>query len=293
MKCKQDPHVERVAESSELLSVVRVSMRVGRRCMRAYSHAKSPKVFTQPQLLTCLILKAYTKASYRGVIELLALMPAVYEAIGLRQLPDHSTLCKFAERKDVQAIVDRCLARLVKEVGASERIVEAAADSTGMETSAASVHFMAASGRKRRRFVKLSMVVICGLLLPAALDVDFGPSSDLKQGYRLTRKASKVFMPRTLYADSGYDSEEWHRQCWEDWGTMSHAPPVIRSRSGEVGGTYRWLMKNKWPGYGRRWDIETVNSAMKRSLGSTLRARSDTALKREAALRVLTHAIKV
>ncbi|MFN7019764.1 MAG: hypothetical protein ACK4WH_00370 [Phycisphaerales bacterium] len=159
-KSRGNSHVERVAESSELLAVVRVSMRIGRRCMRACSHAKSPKVFTRPQLLACLILKACTRTSYRGVIELLALMPAVYEAIGLRQLPDHSTLGKFAERKDVLAIVDRRPARLVEEVGAGERIVEAAADSTGMETGAASVHFMAASGRKRRRFVKLSMVGI-------------------------------------------------------------------------------------------------------------------------------------
>lgn len=233
------------------------------------------------------------RTGYRGDITLPALMPAVHGAVGLRQLPGHSTLCKFAKRQDVQAIVDRCPARLVEEVGAGGRIVETAADSTGMETSAARVHFMAASGRERRRFVKLSMVVICGLLLPAALDVDFGPSSDLKQGYRLIRKAARVFTPRTVYADSGYDSDEWHRQCWEDWGVMSHAPPVVRSKSGEVGGKYRWMMKEKWPGYGRHRDIETVNSAMKRSLGSTLLARSDTALKREAAIRVLTNAIKV
>ncbi|MFN7022466.1 MAG: hypothetical protein ACK4WH_14215 [Phycisphaerales bacterium] len=51
----------------------------------------------------------------------------------------------------------------------------------------------------------------------------------------------------------------------------------------------------RWCGhrYGRLWDIETVNSAMKRSPGSTLRARTGTALKREAAIRVLTRAIKV
>lgn len=162
-----------------------------------------------------------------------------------------------------------------------------------METSAACMHVMAASGRKRRRFVKLSMAIICGLLLPAALVVDFGPSSDLKQGYRLIRKAAGVFTPATLYADSGCDSDERHRQCWEERGTMSHAPTVVRSGSGLVGGRYRWMMNQKWPDYGKRWDIETVNSAMKRSPGSTLRARSETALKREAALRVLTHAIKV
>ena len=141
--------------------------------------------------------------------------------------------------------------------------------------------------------MKLSLVIICGLLLPATLDVDFGPSADLKQGYRLIRNAAKVFTPSRLWADSGYDSEEFHRQCWEDWGTMSCAPPVIRSRNGQVGGTYRWAMQNKWPAYGRRWEIETANSAMKRTLGSTLRARSDIALKREAAIRVLTHALKV
>lgn len=165
-------------------------------------------------------------------------------------------------------------------------------DFEGLDSERGSTRALA-SGRKRRRFVKLSMVAICVLLLPAALDFDIGPSSDLKQGYRLVRKASKVFTPATMYADSGYDSEEWHRRCWEEWGTMSHAPPVVRSRSGQVGGMYRWMMTNKWPGYGRRWDIETVNCAMKRSLGSTLRARSDTAIKREAAIRVLTHAVKV
>jgi hypothetical protein len=53
------------------------------------------------------------------------------------------------------------------------------------------------------------------------------------------------------------------------------------------------MMKEKWPDYGKRWDIETANNAMKRNLGSTLRARSDTALKREASLRVLAYAIKV
>lgn len=53
----KDRHVDRVAKGSELLAVVELSMRVGRRCMRSYRHAKSPKVFTQPQLLACLILK--------------------------------------------------------------------------------------------------------------------------------------------------------------------------------------------------------------------------------------------
>jgi hypothetical protein len=105
---------------------------------------QSPKIFTQPHQLICLILKAYTTSAYRCLMELLALMPAVYEAIGLRQLPDYSTLWYLAEPKDVLAILDRCLTELVKDVGTGEWIVEAA-DSTGLDVKAASMHFMAAS----------------------------------------------------------------------------------------------------------------------------------------------------
>ncbi|WP_437202462.1 hypothetical protein [Planctomicrobium sp. SH664] len=39
--------------------------------MAPYSHLKSPHKFTQEQLLTCLILRAYLKTTYRGVIEFL------------------------------------------------------------------------------------------------------------------------------------------------------------------------------------------------------------------------------
>jgi hypothetical protein len=260
--------------------------------MRAYAHENSPKVFTQPQLLCCLILKAYLNTTYRGVVEQLALMPKVYNAIGLRQLPHYTTLQKFAERKDVLAIADRCLARLVRSIDPA-RIRDAAIDSTGIETTSASVHYTARSGRKRSKFVKLSMIVLCGLLMPAALVVDWGPSHDLKQAGRLRAKAARVIRPGILWGDSAFDSEEWHRGCWDDWGVMSYAPPVVRSKDGSIGGDRRWLMQRKWPGYGARWDIETAHSAMKRRLGSTLAARTPRTLRHEAAVIALTYAVIV
>jgi hypothetical protein len=58
----------------------------------------------------------------------------------------------------------------------------------------------------------------------------------------------------------------------------------VRAKDGSVGGDRRWLMKEKWPGYGQRWDIETAHSAMKRRLGSTLAAQTPRTLKNEAAL---------
>jgi len=43
--------------------------------------------------------------------------------------------------------------------------------------------------------------------------------------------------------------------------------------------------------YGQRWQIETVNSMIKRNLGSALRARTTVHRRHELLLRVLTHNI--
>ena len=45
--------------------------------------------------------------------------------------------------------------------------------------------------------------------------------------------------------------------------------------------------------YGQRWQAETVNSMIKRNLGSALRARTATGRSMELLLRVVTHNIMV
>ena len=54
------------ATQNTLIDVARLSMRLPGRYMQPYSHAKSPKKFTQSQLMTCLILQTYLKTTYRG-----------------------------------------------------------------------------------------------------------------------------------------------------------------------------------------------------------------------------------
>lgn len=53
--------------------------------------------------------------------------------------------------------------------------------------------------------------------------------------------------------------------------------------------TTNWL---KRIGYGTRWQVETFFSGAKRTMGSTLAARSERALFSEAALKVLAYAIR-
>jgi hypothetical protein len=54
----------------------------------------SRKDFTGPQLFACLVLREHQKESYRGIVALLEDSPHWCADIGLKSVPDRSTLCR-------------------------------------------------------------------------------------------------------------------------------------------------------------------------------------------------------
>jgi len=282
--------------TNTLLTVARLSMTLARRCMARYSHLKSPHKFSQPQLVTCLVLRAYLTATYRGVVEFLATSGQLRRAIGLERLPHYSTLKKFADRAGVAEVIDAMLGQIAQAATPPEaQATEIAIDSTGIETSAASAHYQTRRGRPRRQYVKLSLAVICGVLLPAGLVVDFGPTNDKTQARSLLNKTRHNVQPATLFADAGYDAEWVHEYCRDDWGVQSWIKPVRHRADGTFGGRYRSKMTKrrlKKRGYGRRWHIESFISGLKRTMGSTLAARKPASMFIDAAMRVLAYACR-
>lgn len=275
--------------------VASLALRAARRCASAYSCPKSKQTFTQPQLLACLVLRAYLRATYRGVIQRLEVMPEVREALGLSYLPHFSTLQVFAHKKEIPELVNATLAAILAEVGVPED-ADAAMDSTGLEAGSASAHFVSRAGRKRSKFVKVSAVVLCGLLLPAGAIADWGPSHDMKQAHAVLDAAERAITPTFLWMDAAYDSDDLHRRCWIDWGgrggVASYAPPIVRRRDGTLGGFFRPFVAMKVKEYGRRWHQESFHSALKRTMGSTLLARTERGMFHEALLKVLAYAVK-
>ena len=88
-------------------SVAALAMKLGFRHLANYGANTSRHDFTQRQLMACLILRAYTKTTYRGVLELLAVSPSLRQELGLQdKLPHYSTLAKFSSRSQVLDIVD-------------------------------------------------------------------------------------------------------------------------------------------------------------------------------------------
>lgn len=274
----------------QTVRVVKLALRLARRCMRDYTHQKSPKKFTQPQLMACLIFKAFLGLTYRRTEELLTLMPAVRDAIGLTSVPRFTTLQTFADDPRTIEIVDAILAQIGCAVNKAAP-QDASIDATGLEVTSASAHFLSRAGRKRTKFVKLSIAVLCGAMIPCGLVVDWGPSHDMKQARALLDKVRAATTPLLVWGDKAFDSEPLHEWCWNDWGVPSIAPAVVKRRDGTVSGLHRAMFINPPEQYGRRWASETVNSAFKRVCGGVLRARKTTTLFAEAALKVAAYAV--
>lgn len=284
------------AETSKrnvLLTVAGLSLRMARKYVNPYSHKFSPQKFTQEQLLTCLVLRAYLKTTYRGIIEFLEVSAELRQRLGLAQLPHYSTLKKFADRSDVLLIVDCMLLEVVRQFASDAQ--EAAMDSTGLETTSASAHYQSRSGKSRKKFIKVSVCVLAGSLLPSGLAVSWGPGNDKVEARDVLAKASVAQRPQRLFADAGYDAEWVHRFCREEWQVESLIKPAVHRSDGGLNGEYRSQMTDqhlKQKGYGRRWLVESFMSGLKRTTGATLSARNDRSLFLEAALKVLAYALR-
>ena len=279
--------------SNTLVAVASLSMRLASKYMQPYSCAKSPHKFTQAQLMTCLILRAYLKSTYRGIIEILETSDKLQKTLGLTALPHYSTLKYFADRPGTLEIVDAMLTEVAQQFAGEEEQV--AIDSTGLETTSASSYFLTRSGRRQKKYVKLSVGVLCGSMIPAGLVVGWGPCNDKSDALQLLCKTSAAVRPAIVYADAGYDAEWVHRFCRDLWGTKSFIPPAVHRKDGTVNGKYRSQMtpkrlkRNK---YGKRWIVESFMSALKRTTGSALQARHQPTLFVEAAIRVLAYALR-
>lgn len=280
---------------TELERIAALAMKLGGRHLADYGATRSRHDFTQRQLMSCLILRAYLKTTYRGVLEHLKNCPALRRELGVEdKLPHYSTLAKFSTRSQVLEIADAIIQTIGKvAVAADPQGQLAAMDSTGLERTAASIYYQTRSGKHRHQWVKLSAIVLCGSLLPLSIALDWGPSSDLRQVPALIAKASQVTAPARLYADRGYDAESTH-QLIRDWGVESVIRPNLR-RSGAIRtGYWRPQMTKQYlekAGYKKRWSVETFFSALKRTMGSSLNARRPAQMLAEAAFKVLAYTL--
>lgn len=128
---------DKVPPGQTIERVAALAMQLGFRHLADYGATTSRKDFTQRQLMACLILRAYTKTTYRGLLELLAVSPSLRRELGLQdKLPHYSTLAKFSARSQVLEIADAMIRTIGKAAFRQTKGPTAAAmDATGLETT--------------------------------------------------------------------------------------------------------------------------------------------------------------
>ena len=287
----------KAANKTVIEQVAELAMRLSAPYLAPYGATRSRHDFTQRQLMSCLILRAYLQTTYRGVIEILQISPNLRKCLGLgEKLPHYTTLQKFSGRSQVTQIARVIIARIGSQAARQEPAPSAAAmDSTGLSTSTASEYFRSRTGRRCNQWVKVSVVVLCTSLLPIGMELSLGPSNDRTQARGLLEQAQAVARPERFYADGGYDAEWIHEQCRQQWGVESLIKPLNHKADGTRGGQWRSLMSPEHlaaRGYGRRWSVESFNSGLKRTTGSALRARRPEQMLAEAAFRVLAYVLR-
>ena len=295
--------------SKSTLAVARMALRAARDALPEFAHPKSPKKFSQPQLLACLVVKEFLGRDYRGVHTLLGEWSDLREVLGLRKVPHFTTLCAASARllakPGADAVLAATLALCRKAKLLPRRTKLAAIDSTGLESRHVSAYFTLRCGRHRghskHRYPKVSAVCDTGNHLILGAVTDRGPKPDHVEDEQTLCAALRQQWFDVLLGDPGYESERFHSVCRQDLGIRSIIPTTERGRPRKDGkarpahGQYRRLMQSRFPKklYGQRWQIETTFSMLKRNLGSALRARGYPSQSREIRLRILTHDLMI
>ena len=276
---------------------------IGVGALAKYSHKFSPKKFTQPQLFACLVLKEFLRLDYRKLAGLLRDVPELGATIELKSVPHFTAFQKAADRLLLTASIRRLLdgtlklARVQGRLGARSEL--AALDGTGFEAHHVSHYFVrrrANNGKTRhdttyRRFPKAGVLCDCRSHLILSVTPGRGPAPDIPHFRTALDDALSRVSVTTLLADAGYDGEHVHVYAREERGVNTFIPAKIgRPTDKKPSGFWRRRMASRihLTRYGQRWQVETVNSMLKRLMGSSLRARSYFSQCRELCLRALT-----
>jgi len=289
-----------------------------------YSSKFSRQDFTLPQLFACLVLREHQKKSYLGLEALLEDSPSWRAAIGLARTPDSNTLWRafpsLVKPRGFQRMLDQMVAEAKRRGLIRGRLKPVALDSTMFESHHVSRHFekrqkqVARQNRKnhvrkranrRRRAVhkrlpKLSLAVASASHIIMAARATTGSGGDQPFFEPLLREAHQRAKFRAAVSDAGFDSEANHRLARQELGVRSIIPPDAGRPTAQPASTYyRRLMQQRFRRqadqkcYGQRWQAETVNSMLKRNLGSALRARTARRRSKELLLRVVTHNLMI
>lgn len=277
---------------SRYIIFAELALQVCSQTLPLYSHIKSPHRFTLPQLTACVLLMFYVRKSYRDMEEWLLATEGVCRALGLQEVPDHTTL--FRAFKRLRMTTFKHMQRVfLDKLSLKEEII--ACDTTGYRLTQASAHYVARCGRKYDHFAKGGYAVGADSLYILGWKQGQGPGADTGYLEPLRRQAQRYGLYRgrqtawVLVADAGFDGK-----TVRDGDLI---PPVRRGgvmKSPQRKARMDTVSAARLDGfYGQRWKAETVNSVIKRKFGDEIRSRKISRQRREPIVKGLVYNLHV
>jgi len=288
-------------------AVARVAYLTAKRTLPPYLHLKSPKKFTQHQLVVCLVLREFFTTDYRGIVEILNDSTDLRNILELSEVPHYTTLQKAAGRLTKKGALDKLLKEILT-IAVEDKIMKnniklSAIDGTGFESHHISSYFVKRKAKGQNtfqmttytRYPKAGIISDCDTHLILSGVPSRGPYPDIVHYEKAVIEAEKNTHMKVLTADAGYDSERSHVFAREK-AIRTIIPPKIGRRTDKLPSSkWRKVMATRFNKilYGQRWQVETVNSMIKRNLGSALRARTYWSQCRELMLRLFVHNVMI
>jgi len=288
-------------------AVALVAYATAKRSLPPYLHIKSPKKFTQHQLVACLVLKEFFTTDYRGIEEILRDSRDLQKILELDEVPHFTTLQKAAHRLTKKDTLDKLIGEILA-IAVQERIMKknidlSAIDGTGFESHHVSSYFVKRRAKGQdiyqmttyTRYPKVGIISDCHTHLVLSGVPSRGPYPDIVHFEKAIIDAERNIHLKILTADAGYDSERSHVFARSKNIRTIIPPKIGRSTNKLPNGKWRKIMATRFNArfYGQRWQVETVNSMIKRNLGSSMRARSFWSQCREIMLRLFTHNVMI
>jgi hypothetical protein len=252
----------------------------------------SNKMYSNFQKLFMLVYKQFRKFTYEELLLDLEDNITLKAYLGLNNLPDYTTLIKFA-KKLPSLILDKLVLAFKKLMPEPKKV---AIDSTGISLDNASLHYCKRTGipSAKRPFMKASFVVDIENYMILLCKQRKGKRHDVIDARPLIKKLAKHHKPDSFYGDRGYDDEKIFKLVFEEL----EAYPFILQKRRDVPkhrrkGMYR-KMTNDVFDYGeylQRNKIETCNSIYKRRFGSSAKSKHVKCQKVEIILRVVAYNI--
>lgn len=261
-----------------------------------YFHRFSKKTYGNFVYVFLHVYKERTKTSYDRLREL-SIENGLSRLLGIRTIPHKSNMSRFLEKIDKNLLkrLIRACARIVN-IFESKSVI----DSTGFSLTSPSHYYLKRiNGKSPKNFVKTSLLVDSRLKIVLNAEAHSKNSHDINDFIPLISEMSGVV--KNILADKAYDSTNILEYC-----RVNNISPMIPAREWKnnrkgygaephIGGKLRKKMFENFDQkeYAQRNIVESINSAIKRTLGGFVGSRSSGNQEKQALLKALTYNLEI